>query len=179
MIKGSELDPGRDPGAGGPDLARDTGDLRVIPGEDLALGAGGGQRAPGGGGLIPGNAIGAPGPGTVGRTTKTGNVQKPHRKATAVPDDLAVPAVNDTGEVVALLVHRKSPDLPRGNFPARRPLADTRKRKRRIKSARGTVIETGKMIGTEIGTNENVPPARRAKTKIRREIGSRIARRPM
>lgn len=179
MINGNDQDPGQDPDAGGPGPAPDTGALRVIPDGGLAPGAGGGRRAPGGGGLIPGIAADAPGPEIGGRKKRIENVQKLHRKATAAPEGPAVPAANGTGEVAACLDPQRSLDLPRENCPAPRLLADTRKRKRRIKTARETVTETEKTIGNEIGKKGNVPPARRAKTRTRTETESPTARREM
>lgn len=57
--------------------------------------------------------------------------------------------------------------------------SDIRRRKRRIKSVSENVTETAKTIGTETGKNGNVPPVRRAKTRIRRETGSQTVRRQM
>lgn len=181
MINASAPDPGPDPDAGGPGPVPDTGAPRVIPDGDLAPGARGGPRAPGGGGLTPGTAADAPGPEIGGRKTRTENAQKLLPRATAAPDAPAVPAANGTGGVAARLDHRRSHDLPRGSCPAPRLLADTRKRKRRIKNVRETVTENGRMIGTEIGTKGNVPPARRTKTKTRTETetGSPTVRREM
>lgn len=149
--------------AEGPDLAQGTGDQRAGHGADLILGAGGGPRAHGGGGLTPETEATAVDPGTEGRRRSQKNDQRHLQKATAVLGDLEVLA-GDTAEAAVhlALLGRSHPDLH---------LHDAiKKRKRRTKIVKRSGTESGGKRGTAVETKESAPAPRRRRAKTRSEI---------
>lgn len=153
------------PDVGDPDLVRDTDDRRADLGVGLIRGAGGGPRAHEGGGPTPGIETVALDLGTGGRRKSPRKDPRLPQKATAVPGGLGA-LVGGTGEVAVLL------GPLREGSPGLRLLDATRKKKRRTRTARRNGTETGERTGTGAETNENAPPVRRKRAKIKNEIGT-------